>query len=74
MRSYGADGTRKLVENYHKLHPAAAAKAWHPEVFEKIESPEWQQLYVNAEHDGNVGVISINRESYSYEVDAELNT
>jgi enoyl-CoA hydratase/carnithine racemase len=35
--------------------------------------PEWQQLYVNAEHDGKVGVISIGRESYNSDVDNELN-
>ncbi|MBI5219058.1 MAG: hypothetical protein HY958_09025 [Bacteroidia bacterium] len=72
IRSYGADATRKIVGDYHKLHPAAAEKAWHPEVFEKIDSPEWQQLYVNAEHDGKVGVISINREIYNYDVNTEL--
>ncbi|MFH1321348.1 MAG: hypothetical protein ABII90_11955 [Bacteroidota bacterium] len=73
IRSHGPDGARKLVEDYHKLHPAAAKKAWHPEVFDNIETPEWQQLYVNAEHDGEVGVISINRESYNYDVNTELN-
>ena len=36
-------------------------------------TPQWQQLYVNAEHDGKVGVISIGRESYNADVDAELN-
>ena len=35
--------------------------------------PAWQQLYVNAEHDGAVGVVTISRESYSAAVDAELN-
>jgi enoyl-CoA hydratase/carnithine racemase len=30
-------------------------------------------LYVNAEHDGSVGVITISRESYNSDVDAELN-
>ena len=38
-----------------------------------MDSPEWQQLYVNAEHDGKVGVITIGRESYNSDVDAELN-
>lgn len=73
IRHYGAEKTRRFVEDYHKLHPEAAKKAWHPEVFENIETPEWQQLYVNAEHDGNVGVISINRESYNNDVNTELN-
>jgi enoyl-CoA hydratase/carnithine racemase len=55
------------------VHPEAAAQAWHPDAFTRIETPEWQQLYVNAEHDGTVGVISLSRESYSWDVDAELN-
>jgi enoyl-CoA hydratase len=38
-----------------------------------MEDPEWRQLYVNAEHDGQVGVITISRESYNRDVDAELN-
>ncbi|MBI4647943.1 MAG: enoyl-CoA hydratase/isomerase family protein, partial [Bacteroidia bacterium] len=72
IRRHGAENVRKLVGNYHKLHPAAAKKAWYPEVFDKMSSPDWQQLYVNAEHDGKVGVISINREVYSYDVNYEL--
>jgi enoyl-CoA hydratase/carnithine racemase len=73
IRSLGADAAIARVEAYHKLHPAAAASPWHPDVLEAIASPEWQQLYVNAEHDGTVGVISLSRESYSHDVDAELN-
>jgi len=73
VRRMGAKETRKIVEKYHKLHPEAAKQAWYPEVFDRIDSPEWQQLYVNAEHDGKVGVISINRESYNHDVNAELN-
>jgi enoyl-CoA hydratase/carnithine racemase len=38
-----------------------------------LGSPEWQQLYVNAEHDGSVGVVTISRETYNSDVDAELN-
>jgi len=38
-----------------------------------MDEPAWQQLYVNAEHDGTVGVISISRESYNSDVDSELN-
>lgn len=72
-RGMGAETVRKIVADYHKLQPEAAKKAWHPEVFDRIDSPEWQQLYVNAEHDGKVGVISINRESYNHDVNAELN-
>ena len=73
IRRLGAEDARRLVEAYHKLDPLAAKKAWYPEVFDRIDTPEWQQLYVNAEHDGNVGVISINRESYNSDVNTELN-
>jgi enoyl-CoA hydratase/carnithine racemase len=73
MRSRGADGTRRAVERYHELFPEAAESAWHPEAVEQIESPEWQQLYVNAEHDGLVGVITVAREAYNSDVDQELN-
>ncbi len=73
IRSMGAQRAIETVERYHQLHPEAAANAWHPAVFEQIDSPEWQQLYVNAEHDGNVGVITISREAYNADVDAELN-
>ncbi len=38
-----------------------------------MDSPEWQQLYVNAEHDGTVGVVTLSRESYYWDVDGELN-
>jgi len=73
IRNAGAETTIKRVESYHKLHPEAAGSAWHPEVFEKMSDPEWQQLYVNAEHDGKAGVITISRESYNNNVDIELN-
>jgi len=73
VRARGADAVIETVERYHKVHPEAAANAWHPEVFAQIETPEWQQLYVNAEHDGTVGVLSLSRESYNHDVDAELN-
>jgi enoyl-CoA hydratase/carnithine racemase len=73
IREQGADRARATVEAYHRLHPEAASRAWYPDAFAQIESPEWQQLYVNAEHDGNVGVISIAREAYNADVDAELN-
>ena len=73
IRRLGKDKAIKMVEHYHELHPEAKKQAWYPEVFDKIDSPEWQQLYVNAEHDGNVGVISINREAYNHDVNDELN-
>ena len=73
MRAMGPDGVRATVEKYHKLFPAAAETEWYPEVLDQIESPEWRQLYVNAECEGDVGVITLGRESYNYDVDAELN-
>ncbi len=72
-RAHGADRAISTVEAYHRVHPEAAEKAWFPDVFAAIETPEWQQLYVNAEHDGVVGVITVSRESYNSDVDAELN-
>ncbi len=51
----------------------AANSTWFPEAFDAMDGPEWRQLYVNAEHDGAVGVITIGRESYNRDVDAELN-
>jgi enoyl-CoA hydratase/carnithine racemase/3-hydroxyacyl-CoA dehydrogenase len=73
MRRLGPDAVIARVEAYHGLHPEAATSAWHPESFASMESPEWRQLYVNAEHDGRVGVITISRESYGAAVDEELN-
>jgi len=73
IRTRGADATIATVEAYHRLHPEAAAQAWHPEAFDRLATPEWQQLYVNAEHDGTLGVLSLSRESYSSDVDSELN-
>jgi len=73
IRARGADAAIRSVEAYHRVHPQAAGAAWHPGAFAEIETPDWQQLYVNAEHDGTVGVISISRESYNADVDAELN-
>ncbi len=73
IRSRGAEEVVRLVEAFHRLHPASAGDTWHPEVFAGLESPDWRQLIVNAEHDGRVGVISIGRESYNWDVDAELN-
>jgi enoyl-CoA hydratase/carnithine racemase/3-hydroxyacyl-CoA dehydrogenase len=73
VREAGVDSVIETVEAYHALHPEAAKGAWHPGAFGDMEAPEWQQLYVNAEHDGEVGVITISRESYSWDVDAEVN-
>jgi len=72
-REYGPDEIRRIVAAYHELHPEAAGAAWHPEAFQAMDTPEWQQLYVNAEHDGEVGVVTLSRETYDWEVDAELN-
>jgi len=73
IRSAGPDTIIKRVEAYHNLHPEAGKTCWNPEVFEMMDEPEWQQLYVNAEHDGSTGVITIGRESYNSDVDSELN-
>jgi enoyl-CoA hydratase/carnithine racemase len=73
IRGLGPEAVIERVEAYHRLHSEAAGGCWYPEVFDELGSPEWQQLYVNAEHDGSVGVITISRESYNGDVDAELN-
>ena len=72
-RDLGTDEVVKTVEAYHQLHPEAASDSWYPDAYAEMDAPEWQQLYVNAEHDGNVGVVTINRESYNSGVDVELN-
>jgi len=73
IRSMGAAKAKALVAAYHAQNPDAAKSAWHAEALDRISEPEWQQLYVNAEHDGQVGVITISRESYNGDVDVELN-
>jgi enoyl-CoA hydratase/carnithine racemase/3-hydroxyacyl-CoA dehydrogenase len=73
MRGVGADEIVATVEAYHRLYPPAAGGAWFPETLEAMDSPEWTQLYVNAEHDGDVGVVTLSRESYNWDVDRELN-
>lgn len=73
IRSYGSDRVIGMVEAYHELHPEAAKTCWYPKVFDQVDSPDWQQLYVNAEHDGKVGVITISRESLNWDVIHELN-
>lgn len=72
LRGQGSAKAIRLVERFHKRRPEARLP-WHPEALEDMESPEWQQLYVNAEHDGEVGVVTISREAYNDDVDAELN-
>jgi enoyl-CoA hydratase/carnithine racemase len=73
MREKGPDGVMATVEAYHALHPAAAEAAWAPDAIGSMNSVDWMQLYVNAEHDGDVGVVTLSRESYNWDVDAELN-
>ncbi len=73
IREMGADEAIARVEAYHAWHPRAAGSAWYPDELGRIEEPEWQQLYVNAEHNGQVGVLTISRESYNHDVDVELN-
>lgn len=72
-RELGSAKAKELVAAYHRQHPAAARSAWHPEALDAMTGPEWRQLYVNAEHDGAVGVVTISRESYCWDVDRELN-
>jgi enoyl-CoA hydratase/carnithine racemase len=73
IRSLGRDSVIRIVEAYHALHPESSKSCWYPDVFGQMDGPEWQQLYVNAEHDENAGVITISRESYNGDVDLELN-
>jgi enoyl-CoA hydratase len=73
IRAMGADEAIRQVEAYHARHPGVAGSAWYPDELGRIDEPEWQQLYVNAEHDGRVGVITLSRESYNRDVDLELN-
>ncbi|NQT35291.1 hypothetical protein HQ587_08885 [bacterium] len=73
IRDLGAEEVISRVEAYHRLHPEAAEKSWFPDAFAQMDSPEWQQLYVNAEHDGSVGVVTISRESLNWDVIDELN-
>jgi enoyl-CoA hydratase/carnithine racemase len=73
MREAGDVVVTDVVQRYHGLHPEAGDSPWHPETLDAMGAPEWQQLYVNAEHDGAVGVVTLGRESYGWDVDAELN-
>ncbi len=73
IRATGADKVIETVQAYHRLHPEAAGACWYPDAFAQMDQPEWQQLYVNAEHDGEVGIVTLGRESYNSDVDRELN-
>ena len=73
MRRLGPDAVIAQVEAYHKLHPATAKQSWHPEALRAMDTPEWRQLYVNAEHDGTTGVVTISRERLNQAVIDELN-
>lgn len=72
LRSLGKEKSLQVVESYHKVQPEAKDH-WHPEVLDKMAEARWQHLYVNGQHNGEVGVITISRESYNSDVDAELN-
>ncbi|MBZ0263969.1 enoyl-CoA hydratase/isomerase family protein, partial [bacterium] len=74
VRNAGADKVISQVEAYHKLHPEAAKKSWYPDAFSNMDTPEWKQLYVNAEHDDQFGVVTISRESLNWDVINELNS
>jgi enoyl-CoA hydratase/carnithine racemase/3-hydroxyacyl-CoA dehydrogenase len=73
IRGFGSDAAIGIVESYHKLYPEAAKSGWYPDTFKRMDDSEWQQLYVNAEHDGKVGVITLARESYNQDVNDEMN-
>lgn len=73
LREMGPAKAKEIVAAYHRQNPAAAGSAWHPEALDRMDSPGWRQLYVNAEHDGTVGVVTLSRESYGWDVDTELN-
>lgn len=73
IRRMGTHEALEYVKKYHQLIPNAAQTKWYPETIKDLNTPEWQQLYVNAEHDGTNGFITISRESYNYDVNEELN-
>lgn len=73
IRRLGSDQAIEYVNQYHRLYPQAAQTKWYPETIQNLTTPDWQYLYVNAEHDGQKGIITISRESYNYDVNSELN-
>jgi enoyl-CoA hydratase/carnithine racemase len=72
-RRLGQPEINRIVGAYHRRHPGSAASVWYPEAFSNMSGPEWQQLFVNAEHNGKFGVLTISRESINSDVIAELN-
>ncbi|RME86352.1 MAG: enoyl-CoA hydratase/isomerase family protein, partial [Planctomycetota bacterium] len=72
IRQMGVEKAIATVEKYHKELPGTEQN-WYPQALEKIQSPEGQALYVNGAHNGKVGLITISRESYNWDVDQELN-
>lgn len=72
IRGLGYDKAVKLVERLHQLQPDTKA-GFERGALEAMNTPEWQQLYVNAEHNGKVGVITVSREAYNWDVNDELN-
>lgn len=74
VRNLGTDKAIGIVNQYHKQHPEAKNAAWHPNTIKDLSSHEWTQVYVNAEHNDEVGVITISRESYNWDVNNELNS
>lgn len=72
LRSLGPDEAIGIVEEYHKLHPEAAKGSWYPDALGQLETPAGKQIYVNALHDGTVGVISIGREALNDDTMSEM--
>lgn len=71
MRQMGTDEVNRIIRLNHTL---AQENRWTPHTLNQdMSGSAWQQLYVNAEHDGTVGVITISRESLNGDVIAELN-
>ncbi|MBI2259392.1 MAG: enoyl-CoA hydratase/isomerase family protein [Flavobacteriia bacterium] len=73
IRKKGKKEVLETIKDYHKIYPNAAKTKWFPEVFDDLKNDDWQQLYVNAEIDGENGIITISRESYNSDVNDELN-
>jgi hypothetical protein len=52
VRAMGSRAAIATVEAWHTMEPSAKSSAWHPDAFAEVDTPEGQQLFVNAEHDG----------------------
>jgi len=74
IRNLGTKKAINIVNQYHKKYPEAKKEAWYPNTIKNLSKPEWNQVYVNAEHNGEVGIITISRESYNWDVNNELNS